>query len=141
MTTPLVVDASVALKWYVVEQESERAERLLHGSFRLHAPSLLKLELANALSENVRRQIITEAQALFAFSGADRTIGQWHATDDVVPLALEWSLALRHPVYDLCYLALAQSVGARVVTADTAFLRKIEGRPQARFAVALMELS
>jgi len=48
-----VLDASVALKWFLPEPLSSSAERLLNGFLKsklnLHAPDLLLLETANAL--------------------------------------------------------------------------------------------
>jgi predicted nucleic acid-binding protein len=44
--TSCVVDASVAVKWYLEEPESEAALILLDGSFELHAPDLIYVEVA-----------------------------------------------------------------------------------------------
>jgi predicted nucleic acid-binding protein len=44
----LVVDASVAVKWYVPELDSQRAHLILAGGHRLIAPDLLLAEVGNA---------------------------------------------------------------------------------------------
>ena len=44
-----MVDASVALKWLVAEEDSAQANRLLQDDVRLYAPHFLELEIANAL--------------------------------------------------------------------------------------------
>jgi predicted nucleic acid-binding protein len=45
----LVVDASVAVKWYLSEDHTDAAEKLLDGGFDLHAPELIFTELGNVL--------------------------------------------------------------------------------------------
>lgn len=137
MTAGFVVDASVALKWFVTEPGSELAERFLDGPTALHAPDLLRIELGNALAKNTRAGLIRAEQASAGLSGIGRTIGSWHSLEHLLPTALSWSLSHAHPIYDFCYLALARSLGLQVVTADEAFLRKIGGRPEARYAVSL----
>ena len=44
-----VVDASVAVKWLVAEDQSDTADRLLDGSHELFAPRLMASEVGNAL--------------------------------------------------------------------------------------------
>ena len=50
--TPVVVDASVGLKWYVTEVHSGEAARLLGEEFEPHVPSHFYVELASALEES-----------------------------------------------------------------------------------------
>jgi len=42
MTTKFVVDASVAMKWFIPEVHSAAAERLLHSRFDVSAPDLIR---------------------------------------------------------------------------------------------------
>ena len=49
MIETLVVDSSVAVKWYLEEEGSDRAESLLRRNARLLAPDLLLPELGNVL--------------------------------------------------------------------------------------------
>ena len=50
----LVVDASVAVKWLVAEEESDAARELLESGEELHAPGLMASEIANALCRKAR---------------------------------------------------------------------------------------
>lgn len=127
MTQPLVIDASIALKWFVEEPDSTLADDLLARTAVLHAPSLLKSELANALWKKWRRKDIDEEQARDGLDGVARMISRWHETDHLLPEALGWSMRFDHPVYDFCYLALAQRLGARMVTADERLFRAVAG--------------
>jgi predicted nucleic acid-binding protein len=63
MNERLVVDASVATKWLVPEDDSELADALVTGTAWLHAPACLVMEVANALWLKMRRGDLDDAQA------------------------------------------------------------------------------
>lgn len=121
-----VVDASVALKWFVEEEGSDRALRLrdghLDGSSTLVAPDLLVHEIANAL----------RYKPGFKPEDASRVIADVYKLQiDLFPpsreLASRWlELAYKYDltVYDACYLGLGDLLGAEVVTSDKAFHQK-----------------
>ena len=48
-----IVDASVAVKWFLLEPKREPAKQLLDGGERLAAPELILAEVANALWRRV----------------------------------------------------------------------------------------
>jgi predicted nucleic acid-binding protein len=120
--TELVVDASVVIKWYVREEDSEIAHRILVSPPRLHAPALLRLELANGLRKNWRKTLISIDQAGEAIISIDRTIGTWHDTDGLFGSAFKLSFDLDHALYDCIYLALARQLNAVSITADKQLL-------------------
>jgi predicted nucleic acid-binding protein len=93
----VVVDASVAVKWYAPELNSDKAEKLLDGSFYLNAPELIQ-------RVNVRLHSHSQT-ASAAFVGAELT-GQ--------------------TVYDWSYLALAVALSCQFVTADEKFYKALE---------------
>ena len=54
--SPLVVDASVVIKWHVEEVHSAAARELLDdGGPEMHAPELLLPEVGNILWKKIRR--------------------------------------------------------------------------------------
>ena len=120
--TDLVIDASVAIKWYVNEEDSGVAHRVLISPSRLHAPALLKLELGNGLWKNWRKKVITIEQANEAIASIGRTIAEWRETETLLEAALKLSFDLDHTVYDCIYLALARQLNAVCVTADKRLL-------------------
>lgn len=136
----LVVDASVALKWFVQEDDSEDAVRVLETVDVLHAPRLLKLELANALWANVAKGVIGVDQAQDGLMRIGRTVSRWHDDEGLITQAFDWALAHRHPIYDFCYLSLALKLGLRVVTADRRLLRLLAGSPLATLVVSLADI-
>src|SRR5258708_6111999 len=132
MAATLVVDASVACKAIVDEDQSDAAHALFSGTDPLIAPAYLLLEGANALRKKVAAGQLERAGALAAY---DDLVG---AALELVPVtptlareALSIALAIGHPVQDCIYLALAQERHARVVTADPPFLPAVRRAPAA----------
>ncbi|MBV9813777.1 MAG: type II toxin-antitoxin system VapC family toxin [Acetobacteraceae bacterium] len=123
----VVVDASVALKWFVSEDDSEAALGLLDSPELLIAPDLVVAEVSNAAWRAVRSGFMKPEQQDEAAS----RIG--FAFDELVSLAslasrtVAISRLLAHPVYDCFYLALAEARSATLITADRRFLLRIAG--------------
>ena len=126
----IVVDASVAAKWFVDEPGSELARQLLDSEKgNLHIPDIFVVEVAatlvrianqNKSSDDVSRAGLYRLIDLID-SGAlalDRTPpGQ---TIDAAYLAI----TLGHPLKDCIYLALAIELGCDLVTCDALFAEK-----------------
>jgi predicted nucleic acid-binding protein len=62
-----VVDASVAVKWILPESGSSAAAALRKLNDDLSAPSLIAVEVGNALWKAVRRGSVTRSEALEGF--------------------------------------------------------------------------
>lgn len=119
-----IVDTSVAVKWAVAEEGSDRALLLYGGD--VVAPDLLRPELANALVKKVRRGEIGALQAEAAYAEIEATL-TFIPTPGLWRRALAVALALDHPAYDCGYLALAEATGMKVVTADRRFVMRCSG--------------
>ena len=121
----LVVDASVAIKWFVRENLHEEAMLLLAGGDSLHAPDLLLPEIANVAWKKAVRQEIGPEQAAriveACLDGGPRVV----PSSGLIARALQMALLLTHSVYDCLYLACAESVGGMLVTADDEFCGKV----------------
>ncbi|CAN5396007.1 type II toxin-antitoxin system VapC family toxin [soil metagenome] len=122
--TIVVVDASVVVKWFLPEADSKNAERLLASDKELHAPDLLRLEVANAFWKHVLQKTIDRTLWELARPKLERSIGQWHESGPLLTEAGRLACDAAHPIYDFVYLALAQRLGAPFVTADRRFLAK-----------------
>lgn len=116
--TRVVVDASVAVKWFVPEELSADARKLLAPEYELLAPDLLWAELGNALWKKHRRQELDRRTASRLFRDFARVPIQFHPAERWTEAALE--VAIRHDitVYDGLYLVLAAGNDCRLVTAD-----------------------
>ena len=117
MTTRVVVDASALAAVVFQEPEEEAVSRQLDGAM-VFAPELLKFELASVARKKMRLRPADAPDILSALSLA--LDGQWNLTwhdvhpTDVVLLAHATGLS----VYDACYVWLAGSLGADLVTLD-----------------------
>lgn len=124
----IIVDASVALKWVLQEQDSDRAIALLARE-ALAAPELLWVECANVLWVKARRGQIKRADAGAAYAAIDA------APISVVPgrplaaAAQAIAFELDQPAYDCLYLAAALAQGCAFVTADEAFAKVALAHP------------
>ena len=135
----LVVDASVAVKWLVVEDGSDVARDLLDDEEELHAPRLLVSEVANAIWRKVRLgQVDRDSAAQLIATTADTPV-RWHADETIGADAIRLALVLDRPVYDLMYLALAQLLGARVITADQRFANALASTDHGDLVVLLTD--
>ena len=121
----LVIDASVAVKWFVEEQYSDLADRLPVSGHELHAPRLMASEVSNALSRKARRGELDRNRAAALSATIPRMIVKWADDERICPHAVHLSLALDLPFYDCVYLALAQQTGGFLVTADIRFLNAV----------------
>lgn len=125
-----VIDASVAVKWYVPEQHSEEALEVLaareRGEVQFHVPDLFTSEVGNVLWQKVRRRVleIGEAQLIARdLLGTPMTV---HSTRDVFGEALRLAAAGGIAFYDSVYVALAVGLGGKLVTADEKLVRAAE---------------
>jgi len=118
----VVVDSSVAIKWFIPESLSSHARRLLDdyesGSLDLLAPDLIYAELGN---------IVWKKQAVHGLSAEDAgqviaalSVLNFQITPSAVLLAEAYPLAVSHrrTVYDALYLALSLRERCPFVTAD-----------------------
>ena len=123
----LVVDASVAVKWLVVEPETEKAEALLEvcrlGKYDPVAPELLVAEVGSVLCTRVRQGTMTAGQAEFQFDRFKRIRPILKPLLDLMGQALKLALVHRHSIYDCLYVALALEAQCDLVSADAKLFR------------------
>ncbi len=123
----MVIDASVACKWFFNEPLAAEARMIAASDATFVAPDMILAECANAAWRRVRDAAITPAHAR-AFLGS---LPLWF--ESLTPMselhqpAFEMAHELGHPVYDCLYLALAEREQSPVVTADRAFADRVAG--------------
>ncbi|MBI5577270.1 MAG: type II toxin-antitoxin system VapC family toxin [Deltaproteobacteria bacterium] len=132
MKTAYVVDASVAVKWFVPEIHSEHALRLLRRKIDLQAPELIQAEFGNILWKKCRAGEFdgaTGGEILDSFKRSPLVVHPHGAF-----LKLAWEIALKHrqTFYDSLYLALAMTGKSRMITADRKFYNALAGTPAER---------
>ena len=137
----LVIDASIAIKWVVDEDDTPQALALRRRA-KLLAPELLVAECANILWKKVQRGELSREEALLAGRLLQAADIELLPTRPLLEAATRIAIELDHPAYDCLYLALAIENDCRFVTADARFLRKLAERRRRRFrdrVVALTE--
>ena len=136
----MIIDASVATKWFLPEEDSERALSLIAAG-PLRAPALILTEVGNAIWKKLRRKELHEQlDTLARHADLSQVIDIVETgSGALVTRALELAFALDHPIYDCMYLALAESDGDVLITADDAFRRKVEQTGMARHVRALSD--
>ena len=122
-----VIDASVAVKWFVNEKDSEVARKIkdsyVAGKAEIIAPNLIYYEVLNALrfhpvarfSPDELRSILSSLKSLQFTT---------EPSDDIWFRCLNFSLREGTSIYDSIYLALASSQG-KFITADSKLLEKL----------------
>ena len=122
-----VVDASVAIKWFIPEIHSEDALRVRYSHYRLHVPASITLELGNVLAKNIRRGEITRDEGNVILKELKQLPLQRHADERLFPAAYRLALDTQRSVYDCLYLALAEVIDGVMITADQKFYSSLTG--------------
>ena len=124
-----VVDASVAIKWFLPEIHSDAALRLLAGEHTLHAPDLIFSEFGNVLWKRFRKKEISKAEASATIEALLSVPLRVQSSQSLIPLALEIACGEDRTVYDSLYLAAAIVHQFPVVTADAKLYRALRRGP------------
>jgi predicted nucleic acid-binding protein len=127
MTQPLVVDASVALKWVLFEEFTDQARALYEAALTAHRPFLVPphffSEVTSSLYQRTRTREparhLTEAEAHEALVRFSRFRVQPAAPERLYEQA--FGFAREHQLaslYDSIYVVLAQMIDITLWTAD-----------------------
>ena len=134
----MIVDASVAIKWLVVEEQTDLANGLA-ARHRLIAPDLIVGEIANAIWKKWARGELSGVPARLPLV--------LDMLDEILPLgpfayrAAELAIELNHPAYDCFYLAMAEWREEQLITADARFFKKVAATPYAQLMVLLGDVA
>jgi predicted nucleic acid-binding protein len=137
--TTVVVDASVAAKWFLPEPGAEAALRLLDGRRRLVAPDLIGAEVGNILWKLHARKLLAAAEAAEIVEHFLSMPLEIHDSAFLLAPALEIAVATGRTVHDSLYLALAVELDATVITADQRWANALKPTPFTRFIRALVQ--
>jgi predicted nucleic acid-binding protein len=114
----VIVDASVAVKWYVREALHAQAREIMAQADDLAAPDIIVTEVANALQRKVSSGMVSKEQALEALRDLPNCFSQLIPADKTLRDGFELALELRHAFPDSVYLACAAMNDASLVTDD-----------------------
>lgn len=124
------MDASVVAKWVLpVEMYQENALKLRNdntsGRAELFAPTILSVEVANALWRAVKLKRLSEEDAQEALTTlGDTKIALCELDWSQISKVLKIACMLDSAIYDAAYLFLSDKIDAQLVTSDTKLYEK-----------------
>lgn len=122
----VVVDASVACKWYLDEPLTAQARNLAESDDLFVAPDLILAEVGNVVWQRLRKKEIAASQADEIARHLPGVFLALVATGQILARAIEIATELDHPVYDSLYLAVVERWNAPLITADERFFMKVQ---------------
>ena len=135
-----VVDASVGGKWLLPEVGTPEAMRLRQGMHQLHVPAFFDVEVTNILWKRVRKSLLTSTVAAEL---AEQLLGVPLVRHHDAPLlksAFELACQTERTVYDCLYVALAITLGGKLVTADERLVNSLAIGPCAGSVIHLRDV-
>ncbi len=137
-----VVDASVALKWFLYgESFAAESSLLVQYKVPMIAPDVIVAEVANAAWKSSMLGRITHQHAREIAGGLHRFLMLLVPSSEVSEKAVEIAQILNHPVYDCLYLALADNRGCQVITSDQRFIGRVKNTEYEKILVHVSSIS
>jgi len=122
-----VLDTSVILKWFLKEEDSDKAIYLsnecLNYSDDITVPDLLLYEISNALiykRDYLLNDIKSVVESIFKSK-----IKIASPTLEIINIAIEFANYYEVSIYDSTFLSLASKLNCYLITADEKFYKKI----------------
>lgn len=123
----IVVDSSIALKWYIPEAENELARNLLilhtQGKDILTAPILILFEISNALSTKPHVTSLQAQKIIENLYKIDLRVINFTLSDFKIVIDLSKKFGIS--AYDASYIALAKRLRCAFVTADKKLYQQV----------------
>jgi predicted nucleic acid-binding protein len=125
-----VLDSSVAVKWVLLEQFSDKAKRL-RADFQTHvhelvSPDFFPLEVLHALTRAERQGRISPPQGGILWADVMTTPPRLVPSLPLAPRAYEISSQMRVGVHDCVYVALAETEQCDLITADDKLIKNLQ---------------
>lgn len=128
MSQSVVVDASLAFKWVVKEEHSDKADGLAISwhkqGIQMAAPYFMPVEVSNILHQRIKRSYLSIEEGVSLIEQLLSSDIELYQSLDIHRHALELASEFgQGAVYDSHYLALAELLDCEMWTADERFYR------------------
>ena len=120
----LVLDASVAIKFYAIEPDTDAALAWIERGGRFVVPDIFLVEVLQALLRHHREARLSFGDLIGASAELAQLVEVPASSAELMPVALSLARTLDHKLHDCIYLALAQRLGCPLLTADLRLARK-----------------
>lgn len=133
----LVIDASVAIKWFIWEEDTDEAQQLLNKLNSFYVPDIFLMEIDAIITKKVRRKELDVPDA-FQKRKVFRQLP--HKLIPYTQIAeFAFRLATEFPItqYDATYLATAVDYDATFYTADRRLVNSMSNTPFGEYIEAL----
>ncbi|MDZ7771496.1 MAG: type II toxin-antitoxin system VapC family toxin [Balneolaceae bacterium] len=125
-----MIDASVALKWFLKEEGTEEALRILDELTSFIAPDLIFREMHAVLTKRVRMNYLDLDEAIaINETDAGRLPCKHPLRIRIDAFAFELASTIPITLYDACYLALAIEFGTLLYTSDRKLVNGLKNTP------------
>ena len=125
----LIVDSSVAVKWFVPEPYSTEARRILDGyqagTLSFLAPDLINAEFGNIIWKKHLYQGLESADAQVVIDEFRKITFTLTSTGNLLEEAYRLAVTHQRSVYDMLYVALSIRESCRLVTADERLINAV----------------
>ncbi|MHA1712310.1 MAG: type II toxin-antitoxin system VapC family toxin [Candidatus Freyarchaeota archaeon] len=123
----VVGDASLIVKWFIEEEDSDKALKLrdmhVNGEVMIVAPELLPFEVLNALKYSNLFSMDELKDVAVALSSYG--IELYSLRGEVAERAVEIAVEEEVTIYDASYVALAVTLNTRLYTADRKLVKRL----------------
>ena len=136
----IIVDSSIAIKWFVRETWHEAALEIARGNDDLFAPDFIVPEVTNIAWKKALRREITGQQALDIAVKIGSGVPVLCTSGLLNEAALRIGLSIEHPVYDCLFVACAQMFDGFVVTDDRRLCQAVVGTTYAPLVTHISQI-
>lgn len=119
----IVIDANIAIKWFLPEPKSELAHIVLEKKPDMYVPAYFFIETESILTQKVRKEELSPEEARQILSALRSFPFQTIQLNVIRDNAFELASKLFFSYYDALYLTTAMLLKSRVFTADERFVR------------------
>ena len=125
----LVLDSSVVIKWFLLEDYTPEARQILlayrNGDCQITVPDLLYAEVGNILWKRHVQKGLDESYCQAALHELDALLLPIVPITRLAADAFSLAIAHKRTMYDMLYVALAEREGCPFVTADERLVNAI----------------